>query len=519
MRRLLLAVLLVTGLAPTVRSSALTSPLPVEATPSEDGQCAWTVSGRIEVEHALPELKEAFGDFSDLVGVTVRVRGMLRLANPFGNAVWGTWDTWKETTTNSRGEFTVRHTPSISPCDGVRRLRVEVKFQNDDLEIRHAHATSSLTKVKWVTIYDTPEDEPRTDHTLDINRIFGPNRVQELDEFEPRAHADMWVVYTHLLDKLAGYGSAYAFTDQLKVKYPHNSALASDNAEASYANPITNVVYIYRANVCPDDVMLPNETGSCEDHLDVSTLLHEAMHVWAYQHATGEDDLALNLLTSGSTHCFEPSHIAFHEGFAEWAAERLGNSLFGMDKPQPVTRDALQAGFWCEGNSPDTLPTLTKMEEHDYGWITALRILHQNDLHRYSFAGTTTNREFNHYGSEHGSTDGTINEIQKSVPANPRCESPDVSFKDVLTTFLASPADGYVHPLRNSDMNLDDFVDRFADVNDLGNDTRDALLTLIDPAATEEPADLFCPFVPRVENLNTPERIPQRRTIPGRRGN
>ncbi|GAB5534822.1 MAG: hypothetical protein Rubg2KO_10710 [Rubricoccaceae bacterium] len=512
MLRLLLAVLITS-------STALATPDPNTA----DASCAWTVSGHIETENELPELAEALGGFSDLEGVTVRVRGMLRLSNILGNAVWGTWDTWQETTTNSRGEFTVRHTPSLNPCDGTRRIRVEVKFQNDDLEIRHGNATSSTTKVKWVTIYDTPKDEPLTDHTLEINRIFGPGRVQELDEVEPRAHANMWVVYSHLLDELASYGSAYEFTGQLKVKYPHNSLLANEDVEASYANPVTKVVYIYRGNVCPDDVMLPNETGSCDDHLNVSTLLHEAMHIWAYQHSSGESSLALNLLTTGSTHCFEPTHIAFHEGFAEFAAERLGSRLFGMALPQPVRRDVLVQGVSCEGkSSPDQMPTLSKVEEHDYGWLHALRILVKNNLHLFTFEGEATNETFPlYYADEARVTGGSVNHIPKhgTILRVGSCEAPQVEFKDILTPFLASPVHGYSVPLANDDLNLDDFMDRFADVNDLGNDTRDAFLTLIDPAADEQPMDLFCDGA----TINPGERRapsqPMRRTIPGRRGN
>ena len=89
------------------------------------------------------------------------------------------------------------------------------------------------------------------------------------------------------------------------------------------------------------------------------------MHVWAYQHSTGEDDLALNLITSGSTHCFEPSHIAFHEGFAEFAAERLGKILFGIEAPLPVTRDAMQNGFYTDVNA-----TITEAEQTDAVFVT-----------------------------------------------------------------------------------------------------------------------------------------------------
>ncbi|MEM6326458.1 MAG: hypothetical protein AAF791_05010 [Bacteroidota bacterium] len=460
-------------------ASAMTTTATV--TPSASGNgCEWTVTGAVRVNHAMPELEGAIGEFSDLAGVKVKVSAALRLSS-VGGGVWGTYDKWAEVTTNSRGEFTVRHTPTLSSCDGVRRFRVKVKFQSDDLELRHGNATSSLNKVKWYTIVD--QDGTQTDHTVDLGtKTFDWQHAHDLGEMEARGHAEAWVVYTALLDQLESYGSGYTFTEPLKVKFPHNSALAGDGVEASYANPFTNVVYIFRANDCPENRLVPAE-GACESHLTVNALLHEAMHIWAYQHSTGEEDLALNLLTSGSTHCFEPTYIAFHEGFAEFAAERLAKILFGIDAPLPVTRDAMQDGFTCEG-STNRLTSIGQVEDHDYGWIASLRTLIKGRLQSWTYEGSATSRTFR------SSTNAITEHGELTVVG--ACDSPQIVFKDVLTTFLAHPADGYPAPLAKGDMNLEDFVDRLTDIHDLGNDTRDALLTLMDPAATEQPRDLFC---------------------------
>lgn len=500
--RALLA-LLVLALA----SPALATPGASIATASVDANCEWTVTGKVRVNHAMPELEDALGEFSDLAGIKVKVSAQLRLSNnPLTGAIWGTFDKWDEVTTNSRGEFTVRHTPTLSACDGVRRFKVEVKFQSDDIELRHATATSSLTKVKWYTIVD--QDREQTDHTVDVGtKTFDWQHAHDLGEMEARAHAEMWVVYSALIDKLEEYGSAYEFDGPLTVKYPHNSWLAGDDVEASYANPITNNVYIFRGNDCPENRLIPDE-DACENHLTVNALLHEAMHVWAYEHSTGEDDLALNLITSGSTHCFEPSHVAFHEGFAEFAAERLAKILFDIEAPLPVTRDAMQDGFTCEG-STNRLTSTGQVETHDYGWITSLRTLIKGGLHNWSYEGSTTSRSF-------WSSTNEITQAQ-SVTLRTTCDSPRIVFKDVLTTFMADPAKGYPSALNNSGMNLEDFVDRLTDIHDLGTDTRDALLTLMDPAATEQPADLFCEDRPiRMEQSAPVRDVPRTRA---RRGN
>lgn len=48
--------------------------------------------------------------------------------------------------------------------------------------------------------------------------------------------------------------------------------------------------------------------------------------------------------------------------------------LFGNDAPLPFNRDALTRGLACEGNV-DQITSLDKMEEHDFGWMSALRLL------------------------------------------------------------------------------------------------------------------------------------------------
>jgi hypothetical protein len=106
-------------------------------------QCAYTVDGTIRVEHQLSELR-ALGATSPLEGIQVRVQSRSRVLG-----VWGTWATWDVDVTDADGWFSLTRSMGC----GAHQVRVHVKFQDDDLEIRHEHSTSSTTKVLWYLAY------------------------------------------------------------------------------------------------------------------------------------------------------------------------------------------------------------------------------------------------------------------------------------------------------------------------------------------------------------------------------
>jgi hypothetical protein len=186
--------------------------------------CSWTVKGRLKVEHRLSELKTAYGT-SSLGNVLVKVSAKEKV--PIIG--WGTWNAWPTVRSKSDGSFTVSNTKN---CDR-RRFKVEVKFQDDALEVRHEHSTSSLDKVKWYTIIDETGGDHAPGTTDYGDEIFRASGAHDLDDDEAWSHADIWFLYKKAIAKAASYGSSYAFTGQVKVKYPHNSLLAGDNVEAS----------------------------------------------------------------------------------------------------------------------------------------------------------------------------------------------------------------------------------------------------------------------------------------------
>ena len=163
--------------------------------------CTWTVEGKAKVEHQLSELRDKYGATSPLQGIKVKLQARKKVAG-----FWGNWAKWDEVTTRSDGSFEVTRKKS---CDGRRQFKVLFKFQSDDLEVRHAKATSSTTKVKWYEVHnDKSKDVARASHSIDLGDLtFRPPEKFEmgdtgkstwlhsawLTDSEARAHADIWV--------------------------------------------------------------------------------------------------------------------------------------------------------------------------------------------------------------------------------------------------------------------------------------------------------------------------------------
>jgi hypothetical protein len=376
--------------------------------------CTWTVSGTVKVKSQQPDLIEKFGEIIPLKGIQVKVSG----------ATIGGFDSWDTVNTDADGKFTVRKEKS---CED-RKLKIEVKFQNDNLEIRHEHSTSDLlTNVKWYTVIQDTERRRQAGNIQIVPTVFDAGKNLDLNDPEARDHADLWIMAKALRDQLAGYGAKFAFKKQTVIKYPHNSDVISDNAEASYSNPLTNVIYIFRSN------------DGTNDHLNPETVMHEMMHTWAYANVSGEIDLATNLLTSGSTHCSNTKeHISFHEAFAEFAMERLLEEIYGKIHTFPYNRDALKEGLACE-SGVDRITNLTKMEQHEYGWMSLFRMLTTKDLHWYNYGGEASSTDADPYHSSNSSVF-----IFKNPYVQMGCSSPtNFKLKDILNVFMPNTNKGF----------------------------------------------------------------------------
>lgn len=415
--------------------------------------CPWTVRGKLKVDHRLSELASKF-DKSALANVQVRVSAKEKVMG-----VWGTWNAWPTVRTGSDGAFSVSATKN---CDG-RRFKIEVKFQDDDLEVRHEHSTSSVEKVKWYTILDESSGEHAAGTTDVGDKIFSANGALDLDEDEPWAHADIWVLYRMAIAKAASFGSELAFSGQVAVKYPHNSDVAPDDVEASYCNPTTKVIYIFRSN-----------DGS-EDHFDTDALLHELGHRWAYNHTSGEICLTETLLLQGSTHgLVGDSCVAFHEGFAAYFDDEMGRALFGGTKALPFARPTINDGL---PGSATAITSESLMQRHDMGWWSVFHTLSTPLLHKYDF------------GTSSSSTPADRIATLAAIPVG--CSSPDISFPEVLSVF--NPGNGFTAAISRQELTIEGFLERAAArLADIDAAQGQLIESLVDPASSVQPRSGLC---------------------------
>jgi len=406
---------------------------------AETAKCDWTVGGTLRVEYArLSETAAREGDTAPLAHVRIKVSARSRVLGARGS-----WNEWDETRTGADGRFTVGKRKNC----GDRRFKPEVKFEDDDLEIRHERATSSVTEVRWYEAgQDADSGRVRTGSTVNLGTLtFRPGGGAELGDFEARRHAELWGLYRLVFAHPADEGPKFAFKSQVKIKYPHNSLLAPDTVEASCVDPTTRVVYIYRSR-----------DGS-EDHFNVETLLPELGHRWAFERFRGEVCPTLDLIASGDTHDLaDDPCVAFHEGFANYFQQQLENELFGEAPDLPYNRARLNAGV----GFPPTGITLPAIHRYDYGT--------PDDA-----VGT-----------------GRIAE-RAGVPRF--CGPPSIGFKNPLRVFEPKSNAGHPDYLDRGDTTFDGFLARADPIlRAMDADERNLFVVLADPASGLRPADLLC---------------------------
>lgn len=439
--------------------------------------CNWTVNGTVKVETQQDDLRTKFGSQIPLKGIQVKVSG----------ATIGGFDSWDTVSTDSDGKFTVRKSKS---CED-RKLKIEVQFENDKIKVMKDPGLAPTTGAKWYTIIQDTERRRKAGAIQIVPTVFASGKNLDLNDADARDHADIWVIANALHDHLASFGTNFKFTAKTVIEYPNNDQFINDNAEASFTNPVTRDVNIFRSN------------DGKEDHLHSSTLFHEMMHLWAYQHTSGEIDLATNLLATGSTHCVNTKeHISFHEGFAEFAMEKLMEDIFPASYPTkslPFNRDALMEGMTCEGQI-NNINTLLDMEQHEYGWMSLLRTLTTKGLVNYTYKGDATSRSrFN--SSVFISDPAGLTALQGT------CSSPDLKFKDVLGVFLPHSNKGFSDNLKKSEMNLNSFLNRAAKIHGF-EDRNQGIKNLLDPAKTTEPKEELCSSTARPIVIGTPRPRP-----------
>lgn len=463
----------------------------------KDGQCEWGYRGTLAVHHGLDTLQEHLGR-SPLRGVLVRVSGSTRVLGE-----WGPWNAWPSVRTDDYGRFAIR---AARDC-GKRRMKLEIKFQDDELEVRHRTSTSSLTKVKWYEIDSTQGDGGQVIvDDYELGKPADSPGIVAGDAADMWWHADIWVLYRSVIRLMKARGPDFEFRKQVKIKYPNDGA-APDEAETSYANPENGVIYI-------------TNKGSFEN-FTVETLLHELGHIWSYQHSADSYNMSipilgvkrLSCLTLGflkgarfQTHGLVADRcVAFYEGFAEYFKDHVSFELFrhshqacGSECPRvrPVPFSRAFLGFGPSFGEPrEPVTNLELLQRHDMGWYSALHAL------------TDRNRGRHRYGPPYPGS-GTPDRFV-SFDAGSACSGvigPDLEFWDVLRAFSPGAGYPYFRPIRladerllpelaaYNDTRLGNFLARLAAISGkLDNDDLAAMRRIIDPSESVEPRDLFCP--------------------------
>lgn len=426
--------------------------------------CVWTVSGTVKVKSQQDLVVSKFGEQVPLKGIQVKVSG----------ATIGWFDSWDTVFTDADGKFTVKKQKS---CEN-RKLKIEVLFQNDDLELFYEHPLQDSVPIsKWFTILEDSERSREPGKIQIVPTVFDSGKNFELNDTLARDHADLWIMANAVRNQMASYGPKFAFKNKSKIVYPYNMLLVSDNKEASFSNPITKVVHIFRSN------------DGKEDHLEAGTIQHEMMHTWAYENVSGELDLATNLIFTGSTHCSNTKeHISFHEAFAEFAMERLYEEIYGVKHTLPFNRDALKEGLMCEGRV-DRITNMTQMEQHEYGWMSLFRMLTTKDLYWYNYGGEASSTDPNPFET-HGSNSSVF--VTKNSTAPLGCTgTTDFTLKSILKVFMPDANKGFSKNLTKSEMNINGFMNRSAKILNF-EEQKSELKDLLDPTKTLEPKDLFC---------------------------
>lgn len=407
---------------------------------SVDADCSYNFDVTLRVRHQLAALRDSLGTSAPLEDVRVRISARVRAPG-----AW--WVPWKTVRTDEDGGTDILIFQKS--CRPAREYRIRVMFRSPELEIRQGNATRPGTrKVVWYTI--DRGDLPTEHHTVSLDAEFAPGGARALGDREPRRHARIWSLYRETLDFMEEeYGSGLAFENKVKVKYPHTPDLAPQQRR-SFANPTTKVVYLVR-----------NRSGDAAD--EVLVMLHELMHIWAYQHSRGEGVLTSYFVFNGfETHgVVDDPAVAFHEGFAEHAAQVLMRDMLGRGAfpREPRTHT------WLRGYGVTTAGEAYRADE---GWESLFVLMAADDVWEYDLKA----------GADRAPRSVSLGSLARS------CGLPRVSFEDLLWLFEKGVA-GVNRTADDPDLRAK-FVDsRFFLRDPLNFEQWEAHFVLVDPQVSQ----------------------------------
>jgi hypothetical protein len=382
-------------------------------TSAQAGKKKYVIQGKLEVEHH-GFMKQALGrDRSPLANVKVKIAGRRKVG-----FAWGWFKKWGVVRTDSQGRFKL----TKRKVNAKRRIRVKVQFRSPGLEVRHAKATADplRKKCKWYKVYQENKGQGNKSPTRNFNFVFGDGG-NALNNREPHYHAEIWTLYRAAMACMDQFG--FPFRSQIKVKYPHTPSVAP-NKRASYANPINDVIYLLK-----NDHTDPGR--------DIGTMLHELMHIWAYQHSRKENRVAEYLawhLKKGTHGIVEKTYVAFHEGFAEWAAQVLAKEIRADQRwtPKPLSK---------LGMKQEQIQTFDHVDSSDAGWLNTFKLMQKDKLWQFDY-GTSDDHLQRKYKSK-----------SDLKPWRIDSEVGQLTFSELLGVFTHGSKDLHVQQ-----MNWDDFT-------------------------------------------------------------
>lgn len=413
----------------------------------------WTVEGTIKVRERETSERGAWQE-RPLAGILVQVSGST-VSSSTG------WREWGTVRTRSDGSFTLR----ASKGEGPRWVRVRVRFEDDDLQVNKSLLNVDVLESNWHTIFKPAKKRAGPRVGLGA-RVFGSGVAHDLDDEEARRQATAWYMCRTLIDRLVDEDPWFAFGGRITVVYP-----ARVVSGVPYANGVTRRAYIH------------------EDRADHwwsgELILHEVMHLWNYDHNTGTSNWADAICWDFNTHGHQENpNIAFHEGFAQYAAEDLLHHIWGWEKRLPFNRRHLHSRGLID---------FAMVERSDRGVIGGLHLLTYRGIkygHHHLRFGTATvapdGAAFTYDFAKDSAGTGAIAQSttwSSTPPAH-------LDLWDVLRAFRAHAASGWSTDWQvgRDDYGLRRFLDRCCDRYASFNPaTRDRFVQLLDPSSTVEP--------------------------------
>src|SRR5882672_4060479 len=138
--------------------------------------CTWSVSGTVKVQTQEPLLSSKFGAQIPLKGIKVKISGA---------TVSGIFDSWGEVNTDAKGNFSLSKQKSC----GDRELKIEVRFQNDNVEIRDDKLGGIIPNVPWYTIVQDSEKRRKAGPIQIVPTVFAAGKNNDLNDTVARHHA------------------------------------------------------------------------------------------------------------------------------------------------------------------------------------------------------------------------------------------------------------------------------------------------------------------------------------------